>query len=504
MIMLIGFLGFILCKLALAVDRNAFKSCTQSGFCNRNRNIAEHILNEESIVPWSVQKVFVNGPNLDLKIGRLGEQLDVTIQCLKNGALKVNLNPITSSSRRYKIPNGDVIVDDLVSSTNFFKSDDDESNVYRIIGTGLRVIVTTESFSISLNSETDGEILKLNSRNLLNFENGYSFKLFEIVGGIDEKTNNELWKEPKFSSRNQDTRTNGPNSIGVDISFCNSKAIYGIPEHATNLALKSTRGFDKNSKKVFSSSDPYRLFNLDVFEYELDSTMALYGTVPIMLGHNPQGSDHRSVGVFWNNPSETWVDIYNEKEGDGKLTHWMSESGSFNMYIFAGKDLKHLQKTIKTLTGAPQLPPSFALGYHQCRWNYKSVEDVLEVHENFDKNSLPVDVIWLDIEHTDGKKYMSWHPTNFADPEQMISELSRAGRKLVTIVDPHLKKEDDWEIYRELVDKKLAVKANDRKSDFEGDCWPGKSVWTDYTNPEARKWWASLFSLDKYKVLYFR
>ena len=25
-------------------------------------------------------------------------------------------------------------------------------------------------------------------------------------------------------------------------------------------------------------------------------------------------------------------------------------------------------------------------------------------------------------------------------------------------------------------------------------------VWTDYSNPEARNWWSSLFSFDKYKV----
>lgn len=28
-------------------------------------------------------------------------------------------------------------------------------------------------------------------------------------------------------------------------------------------------------------TDPYRLFNLDVFEYEPDSEMALYGAIPL-------------------------------------------------------------------------------------------------------------------------------------------------------------------------------------------------------------------------------
>ena len=34
-----------------------------------------------------------------------------------------------------------------------------------------------------------------------------------------------------------------------------------------------------------SGSEPYRLYNLDVFEYELDSRMALYGSIPVMLAH---------------------------------------------------------------------------------------------------------------------------------------------------------------------------------------------------------------------------
>ena len=31
------------------------------------------------------------------------------------------------------------------------------------------------------------------------------------------------------------------------------------------------------------NGDPYRLYNTDVFEYELYNTMALYGAVPFMM-----------------------------------------------------------------------------------------------------------------------------------------------------------------------------------------------------------------------------
>jgi alpha 1,3-glucosidase len=46
----------------------------------------------------------------------------------------------------------------------------------------------------------------------------------------------------------------------------------------------------------------------------------------------------------------------------------------------------------------------FALGYHQCRWNYRDEADTLAVDAGFDAHNIPYDVIWLDIEHTDGKR----------------------------------------------------------------------------------------------------
>lgn len=85
-------------------------------------------------------------------------------------------------------------------------------------------------------------------------------------------------------------------SVGVDISFPGSKHVYGIPEHADSFALKQTRLVLVRRKPIalytllnmvffaiFRGSEPYRLYNTDVFEYELNSPMALYGAVPFML-----------------------------------------------------------------------------------------------------------------------------------------------------------------------------------------------------------------------------
>lgn len=61
----------------------------------------------------------------------------------------------------------------------------------------------------------------------------------------------------------------------------------------------------------FRNGDPYRLHNMDVYKYELYSPMALYGSVPVIVAHNAQ----RTMGIFWLNAAETWVDISSNTAG---------------------------------------------------------------------------------------------------------------------------------------------------------------------------------------------
>jgi alpha 1,3-glucosidase len=77
--------------------------------------------------------------------------------------------------------------------------------------------------------------------------------------------------------------------------------------------------------------EPYRLYNLDVFEYEIDEPMALYGHIPLLVAHSAQAT----VSAFWNNPSETFVDVSDDEQGS-KRAHWMSESGVLDLFVLLG------------------------------------------------------------------------------------------------------------------------------------------------------------------------
>ncbi len=147
-----------------------------------------------------------------------------------------------------------------------------------------------------------------------------------------------MWEET-FKTHT-DRKPHGPESLGLDATFHHFGHVFGLPQHADAFALRST-----------AAGDPYRLYNLDVFEYELNSPMALYGSIPFMLAH----SANFSVGLLWLNAAETWVDIASTAaSSDGGLlatfssfmapasgaervdTHWFSESGVIDVYLVLG------------------------------------------------------------------------------------------------------------------------------------------------------------------------
>jgi alpha 1,3-glucosidase len=152
--------------------------------------------------------------------------------------------------------------------------------------------------------------------------------------------------------------------------------------------------------------------------------MSLYGSIPLIHAH----SSDSTVAVFHAVASETWIDL---AHGSPKSTetHWISESGILDVFILPGPTPEDVFAQYAKLTGTPALPAHWALGYHQCRWNYVSSDDVRGVQKRFDQEDMPVDVFWLDIEYADEHKYFIWDKKTFPDPVEMIKDVEALGRK---------------------------------------------------------------------------
>jgi alpha 1,3-glucosidase len=76
---------------------------------------------------------------------------------------------------------------------------------------------------------------------------------------------------------------------------------------------------------------------------------------------------------------------------------------------------------------------------------------------------------------------------------KMLHNLVEDGRNLVTIIDPHVKKDDDYFMYKALLEKQLIVLDSSGERPYVGWCWPRTSVWIDFLNKEARDYVASIY-----------
>jgi alpha 1,3-glucosidase len=234
--------------------------------------------------------------------------------------------------------------------------------------------------------------------------------------GREQNDTDAMWSE-SFGGAT-DSKPRGPQALSVDASFPHASNVYGLPDRLQKLSLPSTIDSDGNP-----TAEPYRLYNLDIPHFESDNNFALYGSVPFAIAHSAQNG---SAGLFFLNSAEMYVDVRRtawdgekQDEGSGNVSdtqqsesginlRWLAESGIVDLFFLPGPSPKDVSAQYAMLTGSTDLPQEFALGFHQCRWNYRDQKDLLAVNNNFDNFDMPADVLWLDIEHTDKKKYITW------------------------------------------------------------------------------------------------
>ncbi|KAL1786476.1 neutral alpha-glucosidase C [Sigmodon hispidus] len=479
-----------------AVDKTIFRDCSKIAFYRRQKQqlskntTYQALLGSVTTEQDSTRFQIINGAT---KIPLLAE-----IYGIEKNIFRLKINEKTPLKPRYEVP--DVITSKLETVSY------NQLQTFRLVSClgdagslilsdekgDLKCHISANPFKIDLVSENEA-IISINSLGQLYFEplqiphKQRATKEAKESEPADTSQENQedlgLWEE-KFGNF-VDVKANGPSSIGLDFSFHGFEHLYGIPQHAESHQLKNTR-----------DGDAYRLYNLDVYGYQIHDKMGIYGTVPYLLAHK-QG---RTVAIFWLNASETLVEIHTEPAIEHTPTQmgpaaakqkvrcrtdvrWMSESGIIDVFLLTGPTPSDVFKQYSSLTGTQAMPPLFSLGYHQCRWNYEDEQDVKAVDAGFDEHDIPYDVMWLDIEHTEDKKYFTWDKKRFENPRRMQELLRSKRRKLVVISDPHIKVDPNYSVYAEAKEQGFFVK-NPEGGDFEGVCWPA-DVGGFIGNPEA-------------------
>jgi alpha 1,3-glucosidase len=270
------------------VKHENFKTCDQSGFCKRNRQLADHVSASSSYTsPYAVAPA-----SITFRKGRLeavvlktvtdgGETvpLPLTITFLESGVARVTLDEekrakgqielrheSKARKERYNEAGKWALVGGLHPAEGAALAATTDAGYTKVVygqGGSHQAIIRHAPFSIDF--QRDGETqVKFNERGFLNMEHWRpkvekpveekkdgeeDAKQEEKIDDDDKSEDESTWWDETFGG-STDSKPRGPEAVALDISFPGYEHVFGIPEHATRLSLKTTRYDDRPRDEV--------------------------------------------------------------------------------------------------------------------------------------------------------------------------------------------------------------------------------------------------------------
>ena len=221
-----------------AVDKGNFKTCADSSFCQRNRNLP-HGESRYSVTPLSVTPEPDKGSLFFHIQDTSGVTLFATLQTIRNGALRFSLKEFdpVPTHERFSPSEFSLEGDPTLHPFKVLSQSDSQINIQ---SGETQAQIYFNPFQLS--ALRDGQAYAVvNKRGLMNFEPFMSKDAWN-ASGINGDGN---WEENFRSHR--DSRPFGPSSVGLDVRFLGAKHLYGLPEHSDGLSLSDTRSVEDKS-----------------------------------------------------------------------------------------------------------------------------------------------------------------------------------------------------------------------------------------------------------------
>lgn len=291
----------------------------------------------------------------------------------------------------------------------------------------------------------------------------------KVLTFVDKNTTEISFRDLEGNIINEDFQPSFKDEEGnVYISKVNDcLAYYGLGE----------KGGDLNKKGCYTEN-----FNTDDPETD-DDSITYYKTIPFYVALKEEAT----YGIFFDNSFRSYFDMGKEM---GDRIFFGAIGGQIQYYFIPGENIKEVVKNYTALTGRMEMPPLWSLGYQQCRFSYFSQEELRELVKTFEEKDIPLDVVYLDIDYMDGFRVMTFKTPNFDDAAGLISDLKEKGIRTITIIDPGVKVDEEYPVFKRGKEGNHFTKKLDGEM-FIGAVWPGDSAFPDFSNKDCREWWKS-------------
>ncbi|XP_033761031.1 sucrase-isomaltase, intestinal-like isoform X1 [Pecten maximus] len=265
---------------------------------------------------------------------------------------------------------------------------------------------------------------------------------------------------------------------------------------STRLPSPNLYGFGEHQHRRFKHDMNWRtwpIFTRDVAP--VDEGINMYGAYPVYMNLE---DDSKASMVFLKNSHG--MDVVLQPDPYPAVTY-KTLGGSLDFYVFMGPSPQQAVQQYTEAIGRPMMPPYWSLGFHLCRWGYQNLTEVENVVSRNLLAGIPQDVQWGDIDFMYKKFVFTVDKETFKGLPQFVDYLHSIGKKYIVIVDPGIGNDDKivleaannsagYNMYEDGKTENIYVKKADGQHDFEGEVWPGRTVFPDFTNPKTSSWYA--------------
>jgi alpha-glucosidase len=209
----------------------------------------------------------------------------------------------------------------------------------------------------------------------------------------------------------------------------------------------------------------------------------MYGVHPVVFVANPTVGCFHAIALVNSHAQQMTMSATG--------LNFYAIGGRLDAFVIRGGSMLEVIQAYHLLISKPAyVPPYWSLGTHQCRWGYKNISDLAAIVAGYHDASLPLEVMWSDIDYMDQFRIFTTDPVNFNATQLagFIANLHQMGQKYVQIIDPGVA-QANYSVYFSGLRQGVYVNTSDGKSPLVNVVWPGWTVFPDFTSDRVGSWW---------------